>query len=41
MLFMARLRKADKDKWVELYPKTSRAREELREAIRAELGVKD
>jgi hypothetical protein len=33
--------KADKDKWVELYPKTSRAREELREAIRAELGVKD
>jgi len=33
--------KADKDKWDELYPKTSHAREELREAIRAELGVKD
>lgn len=33
--------KANKDKWVELYPKTSHAREELREAIRAELLVKD
>jgi len=33
--------KADKGAWAELYPKTSYAREKLREAIRAELGVKD
>lgn len=32
---------ADEDKWAELYPKTLRARATLREAIRAELGVKD
>jgi hypothetical protein len=32
---------ADQTKWDELYPKTLRARAILRDAIRAELGVKD
>jgi hypothetical protein len=32
---------ADEAKWGELYPKTFRARAILRDAIRAELGVKD
>lgn len=32
---------ADQGKWDDLYPKTHRTRASLREAIRAELGVKD
>lgn len=34
-------READEEEWADLYPKTLHARSVLREAIRAELGVKD